>query len=90
MGGKSRGRTRPYGQVRTSSKPHCLVPLQKQLLDWKAFTEEEAESLVSPSFFQMVGVLQSKVEEELEFLDVRSWEPTQLGSRVGVPQGTGL
>uniref|UniRef100_A0A8C9M4B5 Coiled-coil domain containing 180 n=1 Tax=Panthera tigris altaica TaxID=74533 RepID=A0A8C9M4B5_PANTA len=45
----------------------CLA--RKQLLDWKAFTEEEAESLVSPYFFQMVGVLQSKVEEELELLD---------------------
>ncbi|XP_037653212.1 coiled-coil domain-containing protein 180 isoform X3 [Choloepus didactylus] len=42
---------------------------KKQLLDWKAFTEEEAENLVNPSFFQMVGVLQSKVEEELEFMD---------------------
>ncbi|XP_059957228.1 LOW QUALITY PROTEIN: coiled-coil domain-containing protein 180 [Mesoplodon densirostris] len=50
----------------------CLAQVQKckkQLLDWKAFTEEEAESLVSPSFFQMVGNLQSKVEEELEVLD---------------------
>uniref|UniRef100_G1LEA4 Coiled-coil domain containing 180 n=1 Tax=Ailuropoda melanoleuca TaxID=9646 RepID=G1LEA4_AILME len=50
----------------------CLAHVQKckkQLLDWKAFTEEEAESLVSPYFFQMVGVLQSKVEEELELLD---------------------
>ncbi|XP_016001752.2 coiled-coil domain-containing protein 180 isoform X2 [Rousettus aegyptiacus] len=50
----------------------CLAYVQKckkQLLDWKAFTEEEAESLVSPSFFQTMGVLQSKVEEELEFLD---------------------
>ncbi|KAF6327036.1 coiled-coil domain containing 180 [Rhinolophus ferrumequinum] len=50
----------------------CLAHVQKckkQLLDWKAFTEEEAESLVSPSFFQMVGELQSKMEEELEFLD---------------------
>ncbi|XP_040337687.1 LOW QUALITY PROTEIN: coiled-coil domain-containing protein 180 [Herpailurus yagouaroundi] len=50
----------------------CLARVQeckKQLLDWKAFTEEEAESLVSPYFFQMVGVLQSKVEEELELLD---------------------
>uniref|UniRef100_A0A8C6D525 Coiled-coil domain containing 180 n=1 Tax=Moschus moschiferus TaxID=68415 RepID=A0A8C6D525_MOSMO len=49
----------------------CLAQVQKcrQLLDWKAFTEEEAESLVSPSFFQMVGCLQSKVEEELEVLD---------------------
>ncbi|XP_045636591.1 LOW QUALITY PROTEIN: coiled-coil domain-containing protein 180 [Ursus americanus] len=50
----------------------CLAHVQKckkQLLDWKAFTEEEAESLVSPYFFQMVGVLQSKVEDELELLD---------------------
>ncbi|XP_033287046.1 coiled-coil domain-containing protein 180 isoform X4 [Orcinus orca] len=50
----------------------CLAQVQKckkQLLDWKAFTEEEAESLVSPSFFQMVGSLQSKAEEELEALD---------------------
>nr|XP_044634068.1 LOW QUALITY PROTEIN: coiled-coil domain-containing protein 180 [Equus asinus] len=50
----------------------CLAHVQKckkQLLDWKAFTEEEAESLVSPSFLQMVGALQSKVEEELEGLD---------------------
>lgn len=54
-----------------------------QLLNWKAFTEEEAESLVSPSFLQMVGALQSKVEEELELLDVRSSGPTQLGSSVG-------
>uniref|UniRef100_A0A8D1ILE9 Coiled-coil domain containing 180 n=1 Tax=Sus scrofa TaxID=9823 RepID=A0A8D1ILE9_PIG len=50
----------------------CLAKVQKckkQLLDWKAFTEEEAESLVSPSFFQMVGSLQRKVEAELEVLD---------------------
>ncbi|XP_075415622.1 coiled-coil domain-containing protein 180 [Tenrec ecaudatus] len=50
----------------------CLAQVQKcknQLLDWKAFTEEEAADLVSPSFYQMVGVLQSKVEEELEFMD---------------------
>ncbi|XP_027472751.1 coiled-coil domain-containing protein 180 isoform X1 [Zalophus californianus] len=50
----------------------CLAHVQKckkQLLDWKAFTEEEAESLVSPYFFQMVGVLQSEVEEKLELWD---------------------
>ncbi|XP_036891766.1 coiled-coil domain-containing protein 180 isoform X2 [Sturnira hondurensis] len=50
----------------------CLAYVQKcktQLLDWKAFTEEEAESVVSPSFFQMVEALQSKAEEELESLD---------------------
>lgn len=35
---------------------------------------------MSPYFFQMVGVLQSKVEDELELLDVRSWGPAQLGS----------
>lgn len=50
----------------------CLGHVQeckKQLLDWKAFTEEEAENLVRPSFYQMVGALQSKAEEELECLD---------------------
>ncbi|XP_045696693.1 coiled-coil domain-containing protein 180 isoform X2 [Phyllostomus hastatus] len=50
----------------------CLAHVQTckaQLLDWKAFTEEEAESVVSPSFFQMVGELQSKTEEELESLE---------------------
>ncbi|XP_053512070.1 coiled-coil domain-containing protein 180 isoform X2 [Artibeus jamaicensis] len=50
----------------------CLAYVQKcktQLLDWKAFTEEEAESVVSPSFFQMVAALQSKAEAELESLD---------------------
>ncbi|XP_069866287.1 coiled-coil domain-containing protein 180 isoform X1 [Dipodomys merriami] len=50
----------------------CLAHVQeckKQLLDWKAFSEEEAENLVNPTFFQMVGVLQRKVEKELELLD---------------------
>ncbi|XP_054582862.1 coiled-coil domain-containing protein 180 [Eptesicus fuscus] len=50
----------------------CLEYVQKckkQLLDWKAFTEEEAENMVSPAFLQMVGVLQTKVEEELESLE---------------------
>ncbi|XP_014441491.1 coiled-coil domain-containing protein 180 isoform X2 [Tupaia chinensis] len=50
----------------------CLAQVQnckKQLLDWKAFTEEEAEMLVNPSFFRMVGKLQSKVEKDLELLD---------------------
>ncbi|EPQ10416.1 hypothetical protein D623_10019338 [Myotis brandtii] len=50
----------------------CLEHVQKckkQLLDWEAFTEEEAESMVSPAFLQMVGVLQTKVEEELESLE---------------------
>ncbi|XP_045418468.1 coiled-coil domain-containing protein 180 [Lemur catta] len=50
----------------------CLAHMQdckNQLLDWKAFTETEAETLVSQSFFQMVGVLQSKVEEDLELLE---------------------
>lgn len=58
---------------------------QKQLLDWEAFTEEEAESMVSPAFLQMVGVLQAKVEEELESLEVRGWGPLPLGSRAGSP-----
>uniref|UniRef100_A0A2K5JC45 DUF4455 domain-containing protein n=1 Tax=Colobus angolensis palliatus TaxID=336983 RepID=A0A2K5JC45_COLAP len=50
----------------------CLMLVQnckKQLLDWKAFTEEEAETLVNQFFFQMVGALQGKVEEDLELLD---------------------
>ncbi|XP_069332709.1 coiled-coil domain-containing protein 180 [Eulemur rufifrons] len=50
----------------------CLAHMQdckNQLLDWKAFTETEAETLVNQSFFQMVGVLQSKVEEDLELLE---------------------
>ncbi|XP_054440931.1 LOW QUALITY PROTEIN: coiled-coil domain-containing protein 180 [Pteronotus mesoamericanus] len=54
------------------TRQECLAYVQKcrkQLLDWKAFTEEEAESVVSPSFFQAVEVLQNKVEEELESLD---------------------
>lgn len=44
---------------------------------------------MSPSFLQMVGALQSKVEEELEGLDVRSRGPTQLGRRAGVPRALG-
>ncbi|XP_073083402.1 coiled-coil domain-containing protein 180 isoform X2 [Manis javanica] len=50
----------------------CLAQVQKykkQLLDWKVFTKEEAESLVNPSFLQMVEVLQRNAEEELELLD---------------------
>uniref|UniRef100_F6UYN7 Coiled-coil domain containing 180 n=1 Tax=Macaca mulatta TaxID=9544 RepID=F6UYN7_MACMU len=50
----------------------CLMLVQnckKQLLDWKAFTEEEAETLVNQFFFQTVGALQGKVEEDLELLD---------------------
>uniref|UniRef100_A0A8C6QA45 Coiled-coil domain containing 180 n=1 Tax=Nannospalax galili TaxID=1026970 RepID=A0A8C6QA45_NANGA len=50
----------------------CLLRVQdckNQLLDWKAFSEAEAESLVNPTFFQMVGAFQSKVEKELEILD---------------------
>lgn len=45
---------------------------------------------MSPSFFQMVGNLQSKAEEELEALDVRNWGPVQLGSRVGGTRRAGL
>nr|XP_021521172.1 coiled-coil domain-containing protein 180 isoform X6 [Aotus nancymaae] len=50
----------------------CLMHLQnckKQLLDWEAFTEEEAETLVNQFLLQMVGALQGKVEEDLELLD---------------------
>ncbi|XP_006145574.1 coiled-coil domain-containing protein 180-like [Tupaia chinensis] len=54
-----------------STVTFCTIPSKtlKQLLDWKAFTEEEAEMLVNPSFFRMVGKLQSKVEKDLELLD---------------------
>ncbi|XP_035294581.1 coiled-coil domain-containing protein 180 [Cricetulus griseus] len=50
----------------------CLAHVQnckKQLLDWKAFSEAEAESLVNPAFFLVVGEFQSKVEKKLELLD---------------------
>uniref|UniRef100_A0A8D2DDX5 Coiled-coil domain containing 180 n=1 Tax=Sciurus vulgaris TaxID=55149 RepID=A0A8D2DDX5_SCIVU len=47
----------------------CVQNCKKQLLDCESFTEAEAESLVNPTFFQMVGDLQSKVEEKLELLD---------------------
>ncbi|XP_060235849.1 LOW QUALITY PROTEIN: coiled-coil domain-containing protein 180 [Meriones unguiculatus] len=50
----------------------CLAHVQdckKQLLDWKAFSEAEAENLVNPTFFLMVGEFQSKVEKQLELLD---------------------
>ncbi|XP_051017528.1 coiled-coil domain-containing protein 180 [Acomys russatus] len=50
----------------------CLTRVQdckKQLLDWKAFSEAEAENLVNPTFFLMVGEFQSKVEKQLELLD---------------------
>ncbi|CAO2580667.1 Coiled-coil domain-containing protein 180 [Lemmus lemmus] len=50
----------------------CLAQVQdckKQLLDWKAFSEAEAESLVNPAFFLVVGEFQSKVEKKLELLD---------------------
>lgn len=44
--------------------------MQQKLLNWKAFSEAEAESLVNPTFFLMVGEFQSKVEKQLELLDV--------------------
>ncbi|EDL02385.1 mCG14146 [Mus musculus] len=50
----------------------CLSHVQEckqQLLNWKAFSEAEAESLVNPTFFLMVGEFQSKVEKQLELLD---------------------
>ncbi|NP_001414613.1 coiled-coil domain-containing protein 180 isoform X1 [Rattus norvegicus] len=50
----------------------CLSRVQEckqQLLEWKAFSEAEAESLVNPTFFLMVGEFQSKVEKQLELLD---------------------
>lgn len=50
--------------------PVLSPTLQQQLLNWKAFSEAEAESLVNPTFFLMVGEFQSKVEKQLELLDV--------------------
>lgn len=76
---------RPRGKAPTSPGQALPCPPQKQLLDWKAFTEEEAENMVSPAFLQMVGVLQTTVEEELESLEVRGWGPLPLGSRAGSP-----
>lgn len=84
MGGRSRGQVKPAALSRT-----LPWPLQKQLLDWKAFSEEEAEGVVNPSFFQLVGELQSKVEKDLESLDVRSWGPRCWGEG-GVTRGAGL
>lgn len=49
-------------------------------MEWSSFTEEEAEALVNPSFYQSVGILQSRVEEELESLDVRAWDPQDWDS----------
>lgn len=40
---------------------------------------------MSPSFFQMVGSLQRKVEAELEVLDVRNWGPRSWGAGWGSP-----
>lgn len=47
--------------------------------------------MVSPAFLQMVGVLQTNVEEELESLEVRGWGwgPMLLGSRAGSPGALG-
>lgn len=45
--------------------------------------------MVNPSFFQLVGELQSKVEKDLESLDVRSWGPCCWGEG-RVTRGAGL
>lgn len=59
-----------HGQALSCSSP---TP-QKQVLNWNAFSEAEAESLVNPTFFLMVGEFQSKVEKQLELLDVCTGE----------------
>lgn len=70
--------------------PQCH-PFQKQLLDWKAFSEAEAESVVSPTFFHMVGTLQRKMEKKLELLDVRAGDPAARDECArGLFQCTGL
>uniref|UniRef100_A0A7M4EI71 Coiled-coil domain containing 180 n=1 Tax=Crocodylus porosus TaxID=8502 RepID=A0A7M4EI71_CROPO len=51
----------------------CLTEVQKcknKLLNLKVCTEEEAEKVVNPEFFQLIGNLQSQFEEELEQMDI--------------------
>ncbi|CAM5163781.1 unnamed protein product [Eretmochelys imbricata] len=50
----------------------CLVNVQlckDKLLSLKVCTEKEAEKVVNPDFFKMVGRLQSRFEQELEQMD---------------------
>ncbi|XP_074871431.1 coiled-coil domain-containing protein 180 [Carettochelys insculpta] len=50
----------------------CLANVQlckNKLLSLNICTEKEAEKVVNPDFFKMVGKLQSRVEQELEQMD---------------------
>ncbi|XP_042336518.1 coiled-coil domain-containing protein 180 isoform X3 [Sceloporus undulatus] len=50
----------------------CLSKVQEskqKLLKLKICTEEEAENIVNPNFFQLVGKLQSRFEHEMEKMD---------------------
>ncbi|KAM7143838.1 coiled-coil domain-containing protein 180 isoform 2-T2 [Macrochelys suwanniensis] len=50
----------------------CLANVQlckNKLLSLKVCTEEEAEKVVNPDFFKMVGRLQNRFEQELEQMD---------------------
>ncbi|XP_061460267.1 coiled-coil domain-containing protein 180 [Rhineura floridana] len=50
----------------------CLSKVQEckqKLLDEKICTEKEAENIVNPSFYQLVGKLQSRFEQEVEMMD---------------------
>ncbi|XP_044295726.1 coiled-coil domain-containing protein 180 isoform X2 [Varanus komodoensis] len=50
----------------------CLSKVQEfkqRLLDMKICTEKEAENMVNPNLFQLVGKLQSRFEHEMEKMD---------------------
>ncbi|KAL8186633.1 UNVERIFIED_CONTAM: hypothetical protein K2H54_001802 [Gekko kuhli] len=50
----------------------CLSYVQeckKKLLDMRICTEEEAERMVNPSFFQLIGKVQKRFENEVETMD---------------------
>ncbi|XP_053138361.1 coiled-coil domain-containing protein 180 [Hemicordylus capensis] len=50
----------------------CLAKVQdckQKLLEMKICTEKEAEKVVNPHFFQLVGRLQSRFEHEVETMD---------------------
>ncbi|XP_066466950.1 coiled-coil domain-containing protein 180 [Tiliqua scincoides] len=50
----------------------CLSTVQEckqKLLEMKICTEKEAEKVVNPSLFQLVGKLQSRFENEMEMMD---------------------
>lgn len=44
--------------------------LKQKLLNRRICTEEEAERMVNPSFFQVIGKVQKRFEHEVEAMDV--------------------